>query len=631
MFHSRLRVILAAIILLVLALPTLPVLADCTIIANPYGGSDWSCTGATIGVINGTSQSDTITNQGTVTGYIWSAGFSSSSAQQDTITNNGTVGDDQQNPETNDDDDGVWGSAGNDTIINNGTVVGGATGAIFGDGYGAYVPDQDYIVNNGTTYGDINGDFQARGHDTIIINGLVNGSVYGDINPSFIQWGPNSGGNDLVIIRDNGRVTGVIDGNQGNDTLRFELTPQTQAEYDALIAAFASASPTNGSLAFRDRTFTWLNFETLLNQINWTTTATPTPLTTETPTGTLTTVPTNTPIVLATSTTVPTEPVVNIVVPANDGSPVSTIEDTRFQAIAYDPNVGFTDGAGIQRVEFEIYTPNNVRAYAATDTTAAYCTFGGNGPCNFTNFQSGAPNGSYTLRARAQTTGGIWTNWVTRTFIIGSVPTATATFLPTDTPIPPTLTETPSPMPSDTPETTATDTPTETSTAIPTELPATPTEVPTEQPTEAPPETPTAVPTEEPSAIPTADETNNATPTATLKPRETVATALPPAVPQFYAFGDGRLNKYDIAAPVAVYCYKNGVVGWHITPNSNGVFGFYADTARIADILNQAAASGQHLMITEGMGHSLWALKSNELQVHSTNYDFIFPITSCKP
>lgn len=519
MFRSRLKTVLLVTALLALAIPAVPVLADCTETVNPYGGKDWDCTGNTIGVINGTPLSDRITNHGTVTGYIWSAGFSSSSQQQDTITNNGVVGDHQPNPETGDDDDGLWGGAGNDTIINNGTVYGGALGAIFGDGSAAYAPDQDYIVHNGTAHGDINGDFQARGHDTIVINGIVNGGVYGDINPLYIGWGPNSGGNDLVIIRDNAHITGIIDGNMGNDTLRFELTAQSQAEYDLLLATLAAAAPANDSLTFRGRTFNWRNFEIITHQIAWTTTATPTVSPSETPaTATNTPSPTNT----------PSAPVVTIVMPANDGSPVNTVEDTRFRATAYDPAVGTADGAGIQRVAFEIYTPNNVLAFSSSDTTAPYCAFGGNNPCNFTSLQGGGANGTYTLRARAQASGGTWSNWVSRTFVIGApsatatfTPTATpsntpvpptATFTPTNTPVPPTATNTPSATPDNTPEATPTDTPTDTPTNTPTAT-----------------FTPSITPTNTPTNTATATNTPTNTPTATNTPAGIVVNIIVPA------------------------------------------------------------------------------------------------------
>jgi hypothetical protein len=82
---------------------------------------------------------------------------------------------------------------------------------------------------------------------------------------------------------------------------------------------------------------------------------------------------------------------------------------------------------------------------------AAYCYFGGNGPCNSgpANFFS-APPGTYTLRARAVTTGNIFSAWLSRTFVISAAATATPTRTPTPTPTPtrtPTRTPTPTPTP----------------------------------------------------------------------------------------------------------------------------------------------------------------------------------------
>ncbi|MCB9451016.1 MAG: PD40 domain-containing protein [Anaerolineaceae bacterium] len=114
-----------------------------------------------------------------------------------------------------------------------------------------------------------------------------------------------------------------------------------------------------------------------------------------------------------------TSPFITITIPSIDGTTLATQDDTRFQAVAYDPAVGANDGDGIQQVDFELYDPAGTLIYANNELQAAYCVFGGDAPCNT------APAGLfnqlgmyYTLKARAETTGGIWTEWVSRTFIV---------------------------------------------------------------------------------------------------------------------------------------------------------------------------------------------------------------------
>jgi hypothetical protein len=247
------------------------VLAACNSTPNSSGGADIHCTGHTPGVENGTPGDDHIVNDGQLDGYIWGAGFGRDPNQTDTIINNGTVGDGLPNAATNDDDDGLWGSPGSDTIINNGTVNGGSVSAITGDGdFFAGPTDHDTIINNGTVNGDINGDFTAIGNDTIIINGVVNGDVYGDVSPLLIALGgTTNGGNDSVILQNNGVVTGVIDGGPGQDTLTFEFQIEDYNEYQHVMDSLSGASAAGGSLTYGGHVFTWRNFEQLINLIQF--------------------------------------------------------------------------------------------------------------------------------------------------------------------------------------------------------------------------------------------------------------------------------------------------------------------------------------------------------------------------
>ena len=362
--RKRLRIFLPIGLIIGLMTVFSPTLAACTTTTNAYGGMDWNCSGQTVGVIDGTEFTDNIVNTGTITGYIWPAGFRSLTTQQDVVINNGTIGDNQINPETNSNDDGIWGTAGNDTLINNGIIFGGDAGAMFGDGLLAYATDYDMLVNNGTVHGDIMGDMQTRGHDTIIINGLVNGSVYGDVAPHLLGYSPpnlkNVGGNDLVRLQNNAQVTGIIDGNPGSDILRFEFTTSSQTEFNTLSAAISSALPSQGSLTFRGKVFNWRNFEQLQNQITLTSgqpmatnTATNTPLP-PTPTLTPSRTPTRTPVQSATFT--PSRTPTNT--PTNTFTPTFTATNTPTNT----PTNTFTP------TYTATVTPSNTPTFTATNT-----------------------------------------------------------------------------------------------------------------------------------------------------------------------------------------------------------------------------------------------------------------------
>ncbi|MCX7608158.1 MAG: pilus assembly protein, partial [Anaerolineales bacterium] len=69
-----------------------------------------------------------------------------------------------------------------------------------------------------------------------------------------------------------------------------------------------------------------------------------------------------------------------IISPYMDGLGYNEVSLTTFQAVAYDPNVGMYDGAGIERVTFSFSGPGVIPN--SVEYQAAYCAFGGNGPCN---------------------------------------------------------------------------------------------------------------------------------------------------------------------------------------------------------------------------------------------------------
>jgi len=122
---------------------------------------------------------------------------------------------------------------------------------------------------------------------------------------------------------------------------------------------------------------------------------------------------------------------VEIIVPDTDNSYVirtgssSEREQSRFEAEAWDPLVGTTNGAGISALEFRIVSPTGATIWTHTEYSARYCTFGGDTTCAYMGdslwkqFRSVFPNGTYTIQARARrASNGIWSPWTSRTFIL---------------------------------------------------------------------------------------------------------------------------------------------------------------------------------------------------------------------
>lgn len=158
------------------------------------------------------------------------------------------------------------------------------------------------------------------------------------------------------------------------------------------------------------------------------------------------TVPTNTPIPpTATPTCSPVY--VEITNPAT-GAVITDISQTRFEAIAYNPNVGTNNGDGIANVQFQIYDPNNNLISSRTESAVAYCAFSGNSPCSTmpTSLWDTLNNGIYEIRARATSSESCigTTEWVSKTFTVNRppTPTPTITLTPTQT-FTPTITFTP--------------------------------------------------------------------------------------------------------------------------------------------------------------------------------------------
>lgn len=99
---------------------------------------------------------------------------------------------------------------------------------------------------------------------------------------------------------------------------------------------------------------------------------------------------------------------------------------------------------------------------------------------------------------------------------------------------------------------------------------------------------------------------------------------------------DGRINAYDLGAPLAAYCKAGGMEVWDIDNSGHGTLAFTVTADQIAAGLSDAAASGQNQLIGEGLGNSLYALPSNQLTLVGPDvkepgktYEFVAPGDVC--
>ena len=222
------------------------------------------------------------------------------------------------------------------------------------------------------------------------------------------------------------------------------------------------------------------------------------------------------------------------VVPPSNGQPITDRNQTAFEAEGWDTGVGSFNGAGVRRIRFEIYDPNNNRIVNRNEYVIRYCAFGGGSPnCNLmgTSMWNNLINGNYRMRSRTEGVSGVWSPWEEITFVINRPPTQTPTITPTptitrtptasNTPGPPTNTpvnpptNTPLPPPTRTPRPTFTNTPKPTRTYTP---------APTNTPRPTRTNTPVIPPTDPPTLPPPATQTPQPTPTRTPTPTPTWCT-----------------------------------------------------------------------------------------------------------
>jgi hypothetical protein len=108
----------------------------------------------------------------------------------------------------------------------------------------------------------------------------------------------------------------------------------------------------------------------------------------------------------------------DFILPPSDGTVITNTADTKFEAEAWDPTTGITNGDGITSITFTIYDSIGTIVHTYTDTISLYCAFGGDVVCsNSASAGVNLPADTYTLEATVLTDAG-GTSTVTRTFII---------------------------------------------------------------------------------------------------------------------------------------------------------------------------------------------------------------------
>ena len=247
---------------------------------------------------------DTIINNGTVESIVGDS-YDGVGTGNDTIINNGIVNYDIYADGGNDtvinngEAEYVFGAEGDDLIVNNGTINsafeggdgndtlvnnGVANTTITGDNSEGLGNGNDSIINNGLVTQNIVGDSDfedSSGNDTIINTGQVYGTIYGDsetangsgndliVNSGTINGGIEAGGgDDYVALSNFGVVNGLVNGDSGFDTLEFDIT---SSDYDQLLEwadQIFAANPNGGTITLNGVTYTWANFEELVQLLN---------------------------------------------------------------------------------------------------------------------------------------------------------------------------------------------------------------------------------------------------------------------------------------------------------------------------------------------------------------------------
>ena len=105
----------------------------------------------------------------------------------------------------------------------------------------------------------------------------------------------------------------------------------------------------------------------------------------------------------------------------------------------------------------------------------------------------------------------------------------------------------------------------------------------------------------------------------------------------FGRIDDGRINAEDLGAPLAAYCTADhGIEVWDIDETGQGTLAFTVTKADITTALSDAIASGQNVLVGQGLGDSLYALSSNQLTLvgpdvkeSGKTYEFVTTANRC--
>lgn len=128
------------------------------------------------------------------------------------------------------------------------------------------------------------------------------------------------------------------------------------------------------------------------------------------------------------------EVVITINQPATDDTVIEQIDETLFEATAWDTRYGTKNGDGIREVHLELYAlpedprqnPDAAPVFVQLEQMTAFCLFGGV-TCTPMGEAEGSillPDGDYLLRARAVSQRGDTSEWVYRTFTLATGITA---------------------------------------------------------------------------------------------------------------------------------------------------------------------------------------------------------------
>jgi hypothetical protein len=287
----------------VAVVPAVPLLADCAVTgATGSGGQVVVCTASDTDGYDGTANGDEITIQpgATVTdpadddAIIGNAGEDVITMNGGTVTaamNDALAGGDGNDVITvhagnlDGEEDAVDGDPGDDVLtVNGGVLVADEQCVDGGDG------DDTININGGTLTCDdevlkgeagaenitiTGGSLTSTGEDVIDTDegddvvSIRNATLTTQDEPGHVAINLDSGDDQLTlgdgaVIQ--GNVEGLIEGGDDTDTLIFAMTVP-EGDLAAVQAAIAAANPAGDSLTINGETYTWQNFESLVDQV----------------------------------------------------------------------------------------------------------------------------------------------------------------------------------------------------------------------------------------------------------------------------------------------------------------------------------------------------------------------------